>query len=173
MKKMLVVEIERCVGCKSCEVACAVEHSVSKELSQAIWETPRPRARVSVNQGSKYAVPLQCRHCEDAPCMAVCPTSALHRANADSPVVLDSSLCIGCTWCVQACPFGVITLDEASGVAVKCDQCFERVSRGALPACVSACPTQALGFESAEAVAAGKRSAYLLQIEQAAAGGAE
>ena len=168
MKRMLVVKADRCLGCKSCEIACAVEHSASRELFQAIREEIVPRTRVHVGQGEGFAVPLQCRQCEDAPCVTVCPTAALYRANADSPVILNHDLCIGCTWCVLACPFGVITLDAQSGVIVKCDQCFERVERGILPACVTGCPTRALEFESVEEVTAGKRSAYLLQIERSA-----
>lgn len=167
---MLVVKVDRCLGCKSCEIACAVEHSASRDLFQAIHETPRPLTRVHVGQGAGFAVPLQCRQCEDAPCMTVCPTQALYRANADSPVVLDQDRCIGCTWCVLACPFGVITLDDKSRAIVKCDQCFARVEAGKLPACVEGCPARALQFKTIEEVNADKRRAYLVQIEQAAAG---
>ena len=166
MKSMIVVNVDKCLGCRSCEMACAVEHSASRELYQAIHETPAPRARVSVEQGADFAVPLQCRQCEDAPCVEICPADALHRADKDSPVVIDHDRCIGCKWCLLACPFGVISLDSEGRTIIKCDQCFERVERGELPACVAACPTGALLLKSLEEVLAEKRRASLVQIER-------
>ena len=166
MKSMIVVHVDKCLGCKSCEMACSVEHSASKNLAQAIGETPVPRARVSVEQGAGFVVPLQCRQCEDAPCVEICPTGALRRGDKDSPVVLDHERCIGCKWCVQACPFGVITLDSESRTVIKCDQCFERVERGELPACVLACPTGALEIRAVDEVPAEKRRAALVHIER-------
>mgnify|MGYP001572376780 CR=1 FL=1 len=165
MKGILVVKAHRCMGCKSCEIGCAVEHSRSRNLYEAIAEYPRPSSRVSVKSGEGFAVPLQCRQCENAPCVAVCPTRALYRKNEDSPVAIDQDLCIGCKWCVLACPFGVITLDDKSHTIVKCDQCMERLERGQLPACVVSCPTGALEFKCMEDVIAEKREAFLLQIE--------
>lgn len=164
MKGMIVVRAERCLGCKSCEIACAVEHSESRDLYQAIHQSPRPSARVEVAVGDGFVVPLQCRQCQDAPCIAICPSNALMRADQDSPVVIDHDLCIGCQWCVLACPFGVITLDEKSRTIIKCDQCFERLERGERPACVSACPTRALDFKTIEEVIKEKREAFLVQI---------
>lgn len=171
MKSLLVVKVDRCLGCKSCELACAVEHSESKNLFAAIGERPVPRTRLSVAQGDGFAVPLQCRHCQDAPCIEICPTKALHRADEDSPVVIEHDLCIGCNWCVLACPFGVISVDSEGRTITKCDQCFERVERGELPACVSACPSGALEFKRVDEVVKDKRQAYLLQIERGTAGG--
>ncbi|NIA12453.1 MAG: 4Fe-4S dicluster domain-containing protein [Nitrospiraceae bacterium] len=162
---MLVVNVRKCLGCKSCEVACAVEHSESRDLFTAIQEKPAPRTRVRVGQGEGFAVPLQCRHCEDAPCIKICPTAALYRADADSPVVLNQDQCIGCNWCVLACPFGVISFDAQGRTLLKCDQCFERVERGERPACVEGCPSGALAFKTADEVVAGKQAASLVQIE--------
>jgi carbon-monoxide dehydrogenase iron sulfur subunit len=169
MKGMIVVRVDRCLGCKSCELACAVEHSESKELLKALNEKPKPRKRVSVEQGDGFVVPLQCRHCEDAPCIGICPTKALHRADKDSPVVIDEDLCIGCKWCILACPFGVITLDDENRVITKCDQCFQRVERGETPACVASCPTGALDFKSLAEVLKEKRQATLLEIDRGTA----
>ncbi len=166
MKSMIVVRVDKCLGCKSCEMACAVEHSVSKDLYRAIHESPAPRTRVSVEQGPGFVVPLQCRQCEDAPCVEICPTAALYRADKDSPVVIDHERCIGCKWCIVACPFGVISLDSENRTVIKCDQCFERVERGELPACVSACPTGALELRTLDEVVAEKRQASLVQIER-------
>ncbi len=167
MKGMIVVKADRCMGCKTCELACGVEHSQTQSLVTAIREAHPPRSRVNVERGCGFAVPLQCRQCENAPCVAICPTQALHRKDDDSPVLIDQARCIGCKWCVLACPFGVIRMDDASHAIIKCDQCFERVERGELPACVEACPTDALTFQSLDAVVADKRDAYLVQIEHA------
>jgi carbon-monoxide dehydrogenase iron sulfur subunit len=123
-----------------------------------------------VEQGRGFVVPLQCRQCEDAPCMTVCPTKALHRVDNDSPVVIDADLCIGCKECVLACPFGVIRMDDWSHAIIKCDQCFERLERDELPACVESCPMGALAFSNLDDVAEGKRESYLLRIEAAHGG---
>ncbi|OPZ88295.1 MAG: Iron-sulfur protein [bacterium ADurb.Bin429] len=164
MKAMLVTRTSLCLACKACEIACAVEHSASKDLYTAIQESPAPCARVTVLQGEGFTVPLQCRQCENAPCMQVCPTQALSRLDQSSPVLLEENLCIGCTWCVQACPFGVIRLDAQSHAIIKCDQCFARVQSGELPACVVACPTHALEFKTQDEILAEKREATLAEI---------
>ena len=163
---MLVVKADRGLGCKSCEVACAVERSESKTLAAAIREHPAPRIGISVEQGKDFVTPLQCRQCADAPCVTICPTHALHRRDKDSPVVMDHELCVGCKLCVLACPFGVIRMDEDSHAIVKCDQCAERLERGEVPACVESCPTGALLFRSSENLIEEKRAAYLLTIER-------
>jgi carbon-monoxide dehydrogenase iron sulfur subunit len=164
MKGVLVVRVSRCTACRSCELACAVEHSVSKELVAAIAEMPPPCSRVSVEAGDGFAAPLQCRQCTDAPCVLVCPTHALRRQDQDSPVVIDQELCVGCRACVLACPFGVIRMDKFSHTIIKCDQCADRLERGELPACVSACPTRALEFKDPDAVTREKKNAYLVEI---------
>ena len=166
MKGMIVVQADKCLGCKSCEIACAVEHSDSKELFQAIHESPVPCARVGVAQGEGFAMPLQCRQCEDAPCVTICMTNALYRADQNSPVMIDHDLCIGCKYCVIVCPFGVIRIDEKARTVIKCDQCFERLSRDESPACVAACPTSALQFKSIDELIEEKREAFLVQIER-------
>lgn len=160
VKQMLVVKVDKCVGCKSCELACAVEHSMSRELFQAIQETPPPQTRVHVVQGERFAVPLQCQQCPDAPCVAVCPEGALKRAS-EGPILLDKELCTRCTMCVVVCPFGVIVWDPKGRAVVKCDQCYERILRGEPPACVEACPAGALEFQDEDVVA---ENAFLVQI---------
>jgi len=170
MKGMIVVKVDKCLACKSCEMACAVEHSQSRDLYQAIHEQDRPKARVKVEQGENFAIPLQCRHCEHAPCVCVCPTKALSRHDQDSPVLVDHDLCVGCKWCILACPFGVISLDSSGRSVIKCDQCFQRVQNGELPACVIACPTGALEYKTIDEVIAEKRQTALVQIERGLAG---
>jgi carbon-monoxide dehydrogenase iron sulfur subunit len=142
----------RCTGCRTCEMACAVEHSQSKSLYGAITETPPPRRRIYVEAVGTVAVPVACRHCDEAFCMNACITGAIRR-DARGFVVLDDSRCIGCNSCIMLCPFGVIQKDEARHVAVKCDLCPDLGS----PACVDSCPTGALRFEEAGGFAHSRR----------------
>ena len=143
MQGTIFIDMERCQGCKSCEIACAVEHSKSKSLFQAVLEEPRPQTRVKVEPVGHLAAPLQCCHCEDAPCVTVCPTKALEKQGVEGPVLVREELCIGCKWCILVCPFGVIGLSREGKAIIKCDLCFEREDG---PACVEACPTKALRF---------------------------
>lgn len=130
-----------------------------------------PRPRVTLESAEGMVVPLQCRHCEDAPCIAVCPTGALSRESDESPVLVNGDLCIGCRSCILACPFGVISLGEGDQAIIKCDLCVERLAAGQLPACVAGCPTGALSFrEVAEVTKTARRRAA---SEMAAAAKAE
>ncbi|MHC4714026.1 MAG: 4Fe-4S dicluster domain-containing protein [Planctomycetota bacterium] len=147
---LLFTDITRCLACHSCEMACAVAHSVSKVLEDAILEEPRPAPRVTVEGVGDACVPLQCRHCEDAPCVAICPTNALEKIGPNLPVIVRQERCIGCKFCLVVCPFGVIALSGDGKVALKCDLCVERLAEDEDPACVSACPTGALRFADVE-----------------------
>ncbi|HDN84559.1 MAG TPA: 4Fe-4S dicluster domain-containing protein [Candidatus Aerophobetes bacterium] len=164
MKGMLIISADRCLGCRSCELACAVEHSQSKDLIKAIDEDLLPQYRVEVEMMEDLTVPLQCRHCEDAPCVAICPTHALEKVSPDSPVSLKEDLCIGCKWCIMVCPFGVIKLRRDGKAVVKCDLCQERRERGKQPACVEACPTGALEFIEIEKITKQKRKEFLVSL---------
>lgn len=146
MKGIVVVDIERCQACKSCEFACALEHSQAKTIYEAIGEKPRPRSRVKLGGAGKLSVPLRCRHCQDAPCVEICPTGAVTRAGEGEPVIIDTSKCVGCHFCVLACRYGVLGVDESGKVLIRCDLCAERLKQGEEPACVVACPTGGLRF---------------------------
>jgi len=141
-----MVDIKKCLACKSCELACAVAHSRAVVLEQAITEQPRPQKRISVESAEDFAVPIQCRHCENAPCITVCPSSAIHRHNPEDPVLIRADLCIGCKLCMMVCPFGVIELSADGKAVTKCDLCIERTCEGQMPACVVSCPTRALQY---------------------------
>ena len=157
MKGMIVVQVEKCLGCKSCELACAVAHSSTKDLNSLVGSLERPGYRVHVEVYARKAVPVQCNHCEDAPCMLACPTGAIYREEEKGPVLFDNARCIGCKMCVQACPFGVITMKLDGKGVLKCDLCVERLAEGQEPACVAACPTNALVFDTEEQVNRAKR----------------
>ena len=146
--KRLVADPLKCLACRACEVACALVHAESEELAEAIFEKGA-KPRIYIESAGGLAVPLQCRHCEDAPCVRVCPSGALARPGETGPVLADEGKCIGCEFCVQACPFGVIRLASKGKVVIKCDLCIRRQAQGLEPACVAACPVAAISLEDA------------------------
>ncbi len=161
--KELLIRGERCLGCRSCEIACAVEHSSSKNLLAAITEQPRPQYRVHVTSDGQSSLPLQCRNCEDAPCLSACLTGALQRD--DRGVVLcDNNLCIGCWMCIMVCPFGIISQNHSERRIIKCDRCPERE----IPACVTACPSGALVYREVDQESQDKRQKVLSQLQSPA-----
>jgi len=166
MKGIIVVHPLRCLGCHSCHLQCATAHSESKQLIQAISEAPLPQARINLEQAEDLAVPLQCRQCEDAPCIQVCPTKALEREDQESPVLIKDQLCIGCQKCILVCPFGVIYMDHQGKVITKCDLCFQRLQKDEQPACVSGCPTGALQFKSIDQVSKKETKEYLVKYKK-------
>lgn len=155
--KEIFVRIDKCVGCHTCEIACAVEHSASKQLLSAIGEPTKPRKRLHVEAAANFNVPVLCRHCEEAPCTVVCPTGATYRDESSQLVLQDPKKCIGCQLCVQACPFGMMGCRAESRIAVKCDRCPDRKR----PACVDACPTSALLYVDSDLHAKMKRRAVV------------
>lgn len=149
----LWVRPERCLGCQSCRLACAVAHSAARNLYGALTEEPPPRPRVYVEVVGSRKVPLQCRQCRDAPCAAACPVQALAYDEATGLVDYRSERCIGCSFCVLACPFGLVVLSYDRRQVIKCDRC-----RGlGEPACAAACPTRALVYEEGAAYQSDKR----------------
>lgn len=142
--KEIFVRLDRCMGCHSCELACAVAHSESKSLYGAITENPRPKPRVYVEAVSpETPVPVLCRHCETAPCMHACIAGAIRRTE-DGVVITQSDKCIGCWTCVMVCPYGVVGRHLEKHKAYRCDRCRDRDR----PACVEACPTRALVYRT-------------------------
>jgi carbon-monoxide dehydrogenase iron sulfur subunit len=172
------VDPEKCIGCLQCEIACAVEHSVSKDEATAPGERPMPRKRIHVAPGpiATTAFPNRCRHCDPAPCVGVCPSGAMTRAVDEGLVLVEPARCIGCAMCAVVCPFDVLTfypLADGPGpqvaVAVKCDGCVDRLRRGDSPACVDACKTGALVHgELNELMAAGRLRRTRIVLEAAA-----
>lgn len=142
--KEIFVRLERCLGCRSCEMACAVEHSASKSIYGAVTEKPGPVRRVYVEMAEGQRMPLVCRHCEEAACAAVCRTGAMTQDPLTGIVDRCEERCIGCFMCAMICPYGVIGHHTNTRMAVKCDRCKDLD----IPACVSACPTSTLIFST-------------------------
>lgn len=139
-------DITKCLGCKSCQIACAVAHSKSKNLFQAIQEDSKPKHRIFVQASSDGSYPLQCRHCEEPACVLACMSAAISKDPETGIVSIEKEKCVGCGMCVMSCPFGALIIDEDDKVSLKCDLCIEE----SLPACVEACPTGCLFFGTLE-----------------------
>ncbi len=153
--KRVYCKIQKCLSCSSCEIACAVAHSQSKDLVLAVQEYPLPKHRIHVesidHEGSPYAIrsiALQCRHCDDPLCVQACISGGISRHQETGKIVNDPEKCVACWSCIMVCPFGVIVRYEDCHRAVKCDHCADREN----PACVEACPTHALLYCEQEEV---------------------
>jgi anaerobic carbon-monoxide dehydrogenase iron sulfur subunit len=143
MKKIYSRE-DVCIGCRLCEVHCAVQHSKSGDIVKAFRrETPRPQSRLVVEEHENLSFGIQCRHCEDPICVFSCISGAMQR-NPDGTVLPDKDRCVGCWTCVMVCPYGAIKRSPGDEhVAQKCDMCPGLE----VPACVANCPNGALTLE--------------------------
>jgi Fe-S-cluster-containing hydrogenase component 2 len=143
MKRILVRE-GVCSGCRACEVACVVHH-------EGRFGTAATRIHVVKNEPLGVDEPHVCRLCHHAACVAACPTEALDKDGTTGALVLVTEECIGCSACVDACPFGVATLHPESGLALICDLCSGD------PACVKRCATGAISYAGTGAGARARR----------------
>ena len=151
--KSIFVNPERCVACKTCEISCALSRSsLTQQLPEAIYETVPPLSRVRVDPtDTDNGFPIQCRHCEDAPCLDACPTRALYR-DPEGLVLVQDERCIGCWMCIMVCPFGAPQPFRHFRKMIKCDRCKGMDA----PHCVESCPTHALTLVDPEEIAQGK-----------------
>ena len=133
MGKIIFMDLNRCIYCRACEVACEREHDGHSFMSVVLLD-------------ERHSLPMNCRHCEKSPCVAACPTGALSRVE-NGPVIISTMKCIGCSLCAMVCPFGVLELDYLNRVMRKCDLCIHRLNEGKLPACVTTCPARALDYD--------------------------
>ncbi len=135
-----IIDNRKCIGCHACTVACKAEHEVPLGVNRT-WvkyiekgEFPNTRRLFSV---------MRCNHCDDAPCIEICPVTALFKRD-DGIVDFDKRRCIGCKGCMQACPYDALYIDPDSNTAAKCNYCAHRVDIGLEPACVNVCPEHAI-----------------------------
>ena len=146
----LLVDDEMCFNCKACEVACKQENNIPvgvKRISVVQLAPEKVGGRIVTSY-----IPVACKHCEDAPCVAICPSGALTK-RADGIVVRDADLCIGCKSCILACPFSAIGINPQTGAAEKCNLCVQRIEVGLPPACVKTCEGGAIYFGDANEIA--------------------
>lgn len=161
------VQLDRCIGCGKCAQACKIENDVPEEpFFFRTWVEryiiyADGEVRVDSPEGGMngfppledddkeilrtFFVPKLCNHCDNPPCVQVCPVGATFKSQ-DGVVLVDSEYCIGCRYCIQACPYGARYLDPRTKTADKCTFCYHRITKGLLPACVEVCPTQARIF---------------------------
>ncbi|MHA1545328.1 MAG: sulfate reduction electron transfer complex DsrMKJOP subunit DsrO [Alphaproteobacteria bacterium] len=132
----MVIDVRRCIGCHACTVACKAEFDVP--LGENRTWVEYVEKGVYPNVGRSF-LPRLCNHCSEPPCVSVCPTDATYKREQDGIVVIDDGLCIGCKYCIQACPYDARFLNPVTGVADKCDFCIHRVSQGLVPSCVNTC----------------------------------
>ncbi len=158
MSHAVLVDLVRCMGCRSCQVACKAWNGNEAEIGLCLGCYDNP-PNFSINTWSLVRFTevekddklnwvfskIQCMHCEHPGCASVCTVGALKKT-ASGPVVYDADICIGCRYCQYACPFGVpqFDWDAQLGLIGKCTFCADRLAEGIEPSCVKACPTDAL-----------------------------
>ena len=156
------VDTTKCIGCNACVRACRAENDVPEGSFRTWVERYRIKhddevdvdvaaakdfvfAPVDGEVNKAFFVPKICNHCEKSVCSQVCPVGASYTTR-DGVVLVDKDRCVGCGYCVQACPYGTRFIDPVSHIADKCTLCYHRITRGMEPACVAACPRDARIF---------------------------
>jgi Fe-S-cluster-containing dehydrogenase component len=157
----MLLDVDKCIGCGNCVRACATENNVPEGYFRtwveryhvADWQQETPQVDSpnggkdgfppSTSAGGKnFFVPKMCNHCADSPCTQVCPVGATFHT-PDGVVLVDSSYCVGCRYCIQACPYGCRFLHPTKHTAEKCSLCYHRITKGLTTACCESCPTGA------------------------------
>lgn len=160
------IDINKCIGCGRCVDACKRENNVPREpFFFRTWveryriydngdvQIDSPNGAINSFRNEErektveraFFVPKICNHCDNPPCVQVCPVGATFKS-VDGVVLVDKGYCIGCRYCIQACPYGARFLDPVTRTAEKCTFCYHRIVKDLLPACVEVCPTQARVF---------------------------
>ena len=150
MQYSIITDLNRCVGCLACSVACKGLNDVpiGKFWNRVMRVGPNPEFEgADYPDVYMYFLPLTCQHCADAPCVSVCPTGASFK-DVDGTVQVDKETCIGCGACLDACPYSVRYLNEETSVAEKCTMCQQALSEDStmVPQCVSQCGGNARWF---------------------------
>lgn len=143
----LVVDSRKCINCKACVVACKAENSVPIGKFRN-WINEETRGEYPALMASFE--PEQCHHCESPSCVRVCPTGASWQ-RSDGLVLVEADDCIGCGYCIIACPYDARFFNPETHIADKCTMCAHRVDRGRMPACVETCPTKVRVFDDLNA----------------------
>ena len=142
--KVLMVNHEKCTGCRLCEVVCSVTHD-------GVSNPARSRIKVMKWESEGLYIPMTCQQCDDAPCMNVCPVKAISRDEDVGFVTVDQDTCIGCRSCVAICPFGAMNYNVIDKKVFKCDLC------GGKPQCVRFCDMKAVDYVSADRLSIHKK----------------
>ena len=156
MEKVLVVDPNKCTGCRICEQVCSVWH-------EKVVNPYRARIKVVKWEMEGKVIPMVCRQCDDAPCLDVCPMSAIYNDHVTGAVQVDYDRCIGCGMCISICPFGAMGYDVVDSKVIKCDLCDGD------PQCVRFCDAGAVRLESKAAANAEARTRAARQALDAGA----
>lgn len=156
------IDLTRCVGCHACSVACKAENNTAPQWtygSPASDLVVRNGKAVAVNyrevlyvEGGTFPAPtrtfvtMSCNHCAEPACLKSCPVEAISKRDSDGIVLIDYEACIGCKYCLWACPYGAPKFNEATKKVEKCTFCVQRLEAGLKPACVTTCAGRALNF---------------------------
>ena len=156
-QRALLIDVTRCIGCHACAAACQELHQFPGDGTDV--ELSATAYTVVLDKGEDRYVRKLCMHCVDPSCVSVCPVGALSKTEL-GPVTYDASRCLGCRYCMVACPFSVPRYEWSKAVPAvrKCDFCVARLQAGQLPACAEACP--------AEATVAGTREELLAEAHR-------
>lgn len=162
MKYAMVIDLNQCVGCDTCTVACKLDNGTGAGIQ---WGRVIEEESGVFPNAKKLYIPLLCMECAEAQCLKVCPTGATYR-NDDGLVLIDYEKCMGCKYCIIACPYMARQFNEArnhpdgvphigevdsrKGVVEKCDFCVDRLASGRQPLCVESCPYEARVFGDLE-----------------------
>ncbi len=151
MSAAILIDITRCTGCEECVLACKEENDLGPDRlrpgQQAVDGLSATRFSTILRLQDDHFVRQQCRHCLEPACVSACLVGAMQKS-PEGPVIYDSELCMGCRYCLLACPYGIprYEWDEAAPLVRKCTLCYPRILEGKEPACVEACPEDALQF---------------------------
>ena len=162
----MLIDIPNCIGCGNCVRACQAENDVPdsyfrtwvERYHMTDWNLESPEVIfpdggkhgfpiVKEDKGKYSFVPKMCNHCADSPCTQVCPVGATF-IGRDGVVLVDQKYCLGCAYCVQACPYGCRYIHPTKRVADKCTLCYHRITKGLTTACCEACPTGAASLST-------------------------
>lgn len=146
------VNIADCTGCKACQIACKDKNDLPlgvrwrRVLEYSGGEWVPSRDQMVPSNVFTYFVSVSCMHCENPPCVDVCPVGGITKRDEDGVVIIDTDQCIGCRYCEWACPYGALYFNEEMNANTKCDFCVDLLARGENPACVDACPYRAIEY---------------------------
>jgi carbon-monoxide dehydrogenase iron sulfur subunit len=146
LRKVLIIDYEKCNGCGECELACSLHH-------EGVSNPARSRIRVIKRDREGTYIPVTCQQCESAPCMLACPVQAISREPGLYRVMVDQDKCIGCKTCVTVCPFGAMAFNGMTQQVMKCDFCDGE------PECVRVCEPGAIRYADSDEVSIDKQAA--------------
>ena len=151
MSSAILIDTTRCIGCEECVLACKEENELGPDRlrlgQQAVNGLSATRFTTVLREPEDHFVKQQCRHCLEPACVSACLVGAMQKT-PEGAVIYDTELCMGCRYCLLACPYGIprYQWDEAAPLVRKCNLCYHRITEGKEPACVEACPEEALLF---------------------------